>query len=154
MKFVNPSYYTSTRTLDAHKTFSEIAIGESKKKALTLFMDVTAKVITTLLVAMVFASFVRDVTTEIDKASATYTFVVRVWTMITSAFVGYRTGSNINDIDAFYIMKRVEVHKLYTEDKSFVFVEEKQEDVQEILEIDDYGNSKKGVMVNGKLQDD
>lgn len=154
MKFVNPSYYTSTRTLDAHKTFSEIAIGESKKKALTLLMDVTAKVITTLLVAMVFASFVRDMTTEIDKASATYTFVVRLWTMITSAFVGYRTGSNINDIDAFYIMKRVEVHKLYNEDKSFVFVEEKQDDIQEILKIDEYGNSKKGVMINGKLQDD
>lgn len=150
LKFVNPSYYTSTKAMESHKTFSELAVSESKKKVLTLLVDITAKVITTLLVAMVFASFVRDLTQEVDKASATYTFFVRVWTMITSAFVGFRTGSNINDIDAFYIMKRVEVHKLYNEDKTFVYIEENNE-IQEINEIDEYGNVK-GVIKNEQLQ--
>ena len=66
--------------------------------------------------AMIFAALVRDMNAEMDKAAAWAKFFSRLWAMISSSFMGYLVGTQINDIDAEYVEMRVQVHTRYLQD--------------------------------------
>ena len=74
---------------------------------------------------MILASLVRDLTQEGGfTAQAFMRFLSRIFAYITSSFLGYLLGCKMNDLDAFYITKRVEAHTLFLEDKTFEYVDE------------------------------
>lgn len=131
--FVEPEYYLSVKNLTDTRTVSERAINESKKKRFYLSSSIISKLIITVVSAMIFASLVRDLSATVDKAAAWAKFVSRLWAMITSSFMGYIVGCQINDIDAEYIEMRVQVHTRYLQDAEFKPLTQQEEARQEFV---------------------
>lgn len=128
IKFVTPSYYTSVKAIQSDKTLSELAMKENLKKTMTVLVDVSSRVIMTWVSAMILGSLVRDLAQgDMNIAQAWMTFLSRGFSLFSSCFFGYNVGCKANDIDAFYILKRVEVHTMYLEDKTFKPVDESKE---------------------------
>lgn len=125
IKFVSPNYYTTYKSWMIDKNLSEIASSENKKKISTILFELTVKIIFSLVGAMIFATLVRDLTQAGGfTAQAFMRFLARIFSYITSSFLGYLLGCKMNDLDAFYITKRVEAHTLFLEDKDFKPVDE------------------------------
>lgn len=128
MKLVSPNYYTSCRSFMQNKNLSEIAASENSKKILTVVFQLMVKILFSLIGAMIFTSLVRDIAQDGgSSASSWMRFLSRMFAYITSSFLGYMIGCKINDLDAFYITKRIEAHTLFLEDKDFKPIDEAKE---------------------------
>lgn len=132
IKFVSPNYYTSYKSWMADKNLSEIAASENQKKIMTIIFQLSLKIILTFIGAAILGSLVRDLAQEGGStAQAGMRFLSRMFAFITSSFLGYMLGCKLNDLDAFYIQKRIEAHNLYLEDKEFKPVDEAKEAFKE-----------------------
>lgn len=132
IKFVSPNYYTSYKSFMSDKNLSEIAATENTKKILTIVFQLTLKIVLTIIFSAILGSLVRDLAQDGGStAQAWMRFLSRMFAFITSSFLGYMLGCKLNDLDAFYIMKRIEVHTLYLEDKTFKPVDEGKEEFKE-----------------------
>ena len=131
---VEPEYYLSVKNLIDPRTITERSSKEGLKKGLYLTRSIVSRVVLTVITAMIFASLMRDLSAEGDAAEATLKFISRLWAMISSAFMGYIVGCQINDIDAEYINMRVTVHNMYLQDKEFQPMDEQEEAKQEFIE--------------------
>ena len=134
IKFVEPEYYLSVKNLIDTRTISERASNEGKKKGGFLTLNILGRVGVTLVSAMIFASLVRDMSADVDAATAWAKFASRMWAMISSAFMGFLVGTQINDIDAEYIEMRIEVHTRFLEDKTFKALSQQEEAKQEFVD--------------------
>lgn len=134
VKLVEPSYYLSVKNIIDNRTITERSSSEGLKTSLYLARSIISKVVLTVITAMIFASLMKDLTTTVDYGKSWLKFVSRLWAMISSAFMGYIVGCQINDINASYIDMRIEVHKMYLEDKTFVPMDEQEEARQEFIE--------------------
>lgn len=132
--FVEPEYYLSVKNLSDTRTVSERAINEGRKKRFFLSSSVISKLLITIVTAMIFASLVRDLTASVDQAAAWAKFISRMWAMISSAFMGYIVGTQMNDIDAEYIEMRIQVHTRFIQDKDFKPLSQQDEAKQEFIE--------------------
>lgn len=128
IKFVSPNYYMSYKSFMSNKNLSEIAASENTKKILTVVFQLALKIIMTFIGAAILTSLVRDLAQEGgSSAQAGMRFLSRMFAFITSSFLGYLLGCKINDLDAFYIQKRIEAQTLYLEDKNFKPIDEAKE---------------------------
>lgn len=134
IKFVEPEYYLSVKNLTDTRTVSERAVNEGKKKRFFLSSSIISKLAITLVSAMIFASLVRDLSTSVDQAAAWAKFLSRVWAMLSSSFMGFIVGVQMNDIDAEYIEMRVQVHTRYMQDSDFEPLSQQDEAKQEFVE--------------------
>lgn len=134
LQLVEPEYYLSIKNLIDPRTITERSSKEGLKKGLYLTRSIVSRVVLTVITAMIFASLMRDLGAEGDAAEATLKFISRLWAMISSAFMGYIVGCQINDIDAEYIEMRVIVHNMYLQDKEFKPIDEQEEAKQEFIE--------------------
>jgi len=133
IKFVEPEYYLSVKNLTDSRTVSERAVNEGKKKRFFLSSSIISKLAITLVSAMIFASLVRDLTQSVDQAAAWAKFLSRVWAMLSSSFMGYIVGVQMNDIDAEYIEMRIQVHTRYLQDSGFKPLSQQEEAKQEFI---------------------
>ena len=132
IRFVSPNYYTSYQSMVQDKNLSEIASSETAKKITTVAFHLVLKITMTFIFSAILASLIRDIAQEGGStAQAWMRFLSRMFAFFTSAFLGYMLGCKINDMDAFYIRKRVEVHTLYLEDTSFKPKDEGKEEFKE-----------------------
>lgn len=132
MKFVNPGYYTTVNSIESKKNHSEIANGEAVKKVVIVVGNLTFRILTTWIAASIMGSLIRDMAQDGgSSAQAWMRFLSRAFAFGSSSFLGYMLGCKMNDLDAFYIRKRIEVHKMFLEDKSFVPVDEGKEEFKE-----------------------
>lgn len=131
---VDPSYYLVAQSVGENRTISEQSGNEGKKKTTLLSWSIMSKIIATLLVAIVLGSLVRDLASEQDNATAWMKFAQRMFSLSTSAFMGYLVGCQMNDIDAYYINLRVEVHQEYLSDKTFKPTSQQEEARQQFIE--------------------
>lgn len=137
IKFVSPSYYTTVKNIDADKTLSELAKTENIKKMMTIIYHLATKIIITWVFASILGSLVRDLTQEGGSNAQTWMkFLSRAFAFGQSCFLGYNIGCKLNDLDAFYILKRIEAHTLFLEDKVFVYVDESKEEYLKRNNID------------------
>ena len=134
IKFVEPEYYLSVKNLTDTRTISERAVNEGRKKRFVLSSSILSKLVMTVVSAMIFASLVRDLTATVDQATAWAKFASRVWAMLTSSFMGYIVGTQMNDIDAEYIEMRIQVHTRYLQDTNFKPLSQQDEAKQEFIE--------------------
>ena len=134
IRFVEPEYYLSVKNFIDNRTVSERALNETKKKGLFMFSRIAFRLIITIMSAMIFAALVRDMTSEMDQAEAWAKFFSRLWAMISSSFMGYIVGVQMNDIDAEYVEMRVQVHKRYLQDETFKPLDEQEEAKQEFID--------------------
>lgn len=150
IKFVAPNYYTSYKSWMIDKNLSEIASSENKKKISTILFELFLKIILSFIGAAIFASLVRDLTQEGGfTAQAFMRFFARMFAYVTSSFLGYMLGYKMNDLDAFYIIKRVECHTLYLEDKNFKYVDEAKIEYIERVKKEQLLIENKGDVDNG-----
>ena len=133
VKFVEPEYYLSVKNLSDNRTVSERSANEGRKKRFVLSSSIFSKLLITIVSAMIFASLVRDLTTDVDQAAAWAKFASRMWAMISSLFMGYIVGVQMNDIDAEYIDMRVQVHTRYLQDSGFEPLTQQEEAKQEFV---------------------
>ena len=134
MKFVEPEYYLSVKNLTDTRTVSERALNEGKKKGLFLATRIITRLVLTVVSAMIFASLVRDLNSSMDQAAAWAKFFSRLWAMISSSFMGYIVGTQMNDIDAEYVEMRTQVHTRYLQDENFKPLSDQEEAKQEFIE--------------------
>ena len=133
IKFVEPEYYLSVKNLTDTRTVSERAYNEGKKKRFYLSSSILSKLAVTIISAMIFASLVRDLTADVDQAAAWAKFAARIWAMISSSFMGYIVGVQMNDIDAEYIEMRIQIHTRYMQDQDFKPLSQQEEAKQEFV---------------------
>lgn len=132
---VEPTYYLTFKAIDSDKTITERSGKESSKKTLLMAYSVISKVVITLIVAMIMASFVRDTASgDNDLANSFLKFFNRMFALITSSFMGFIVGSQTNDIDAEFIEMRVLVQEMYLQDTTFVPLSEQELAKQEYIE--------------------
>lgn len=127
---VDPSYYLSCSKDAGDRTPTEQSSQETRKKGALLAWSVGSKVIVTVIIAMIMASLVYDSSSGIEPAKAWMKFLSRILTMMTSSFMGYVIGCQMNDIDAYYIELKCLVHDEYFEDSGFV-PQSQQEEAKE-----------------------
>lgn len=127
VKLVEPEYYLSVKNLIDSRTITERSSKEGIKKSLYLARSIIARIMLTVIVAMIFASLMRDLNASSDITMAIEKFISRLWAMISSTFMGYIVGSQINDIDAEYINMRVNVHSMFVQDKTFKALDQQEE---------------------------
>lgn len=116
---VEPGYYLTVSSIEADKTDSEKSGRENFKKTMKLIFSVSSKIFISVIPALIFAALARDLTSDTDAAEAWATFMARMISLISSAFMGYLVGCQMNDIDADYILLRVRVHKKFLQDTEF-----------------------------------
>lgn len=131
---VEPDYYLSVKNLIDPRTITERSSKEGIKKGLYLTRSIVSRVTMTVITAMIFASLMRDLSSDADAATAVMKFISRLWAMISSAFMGYIVGCQINDIDAEYISMRVTVHNMFVQDKEFKPADDQEEARQAFIE--------------------
>jgi len=134
IRFVEPEYYLSVKNLVDNRTISERSSDEGKKKSFYLARSIVGRLLVTIITAMIFASFMRDLSTAADLGTAFQKFLSRLWAMISSVFMGYLVGCQINDIDAEYIQMRITVQNMYLQDKDFKPLTQQEEAKQEFKE--------------------
>ena len=142
IRFVSPNYYSTVKSIDSEKTLSELAKTESIKKAMTIIIQLSTRIIFTWIGASIIGSLVRDLTQDGGStAQAWMRFLSRAFAFGQSCFLGYNMGCKLNDLDAFYILKRVEIHTLFLEDREFVYVDESKEAFERrIMETEEVKN--------------
>ena len=131
IQLVEPEYYLSVKNLIDSRTITERSSTEGLKKGAYLAKNIIARVILTVLTAMIFASLMKDLTAKMDVGQATMKFLSRLWALVSSSFMGYLTGCQINDIDAEYIAMRVQVHEMFLKDTDFVALDQQEEAKEE-----------------------
>lgn len=123
-KFVSPNYYTTIKSYDKNKTNSEIAVNENKKKTLTIVVQLTTRILLTLIVAFIFAMLVFDKNSDLGMAQKWLDFLSRMFAFVSSAFMGYLLGSKLNDMEAYYINNKVDTQRMFMEDTEFKEIDE------------------------------
>lgn len=134
LDFVSPEYYLSASTLSDSRTISERASNEGKKKGSFFLLRLGGKLVITIVTGMIFGSLVRDLVGDGDTMEAVAKFLTRLWSMVSSAFMGYLLGVQINDIDAEYVEMRVSVHERFLSDNTFKPLEQQEEAKQQYIE--------------------
>lgn len=121
MKFVlvDPSYYLTCEKYASDKTITEQSAMENKKKATLLTYSIVSKIVMSVVISMIFSSLIYDSATGVPVAKAWLSFMTKLFSMFTSAFLGYNVGCQINDIDAYYINLKCSAHDRFIEDKDF-----------------------------------
>lgn len=135
IKMVEPEYYLTVSSIDISKTDSEKSGRENFIKSIKLIFSIVSKIMFVLIPALIFGALARDLTQgDVDQAEAWAAFIVRMFNMITSAFMGYIVGCQMNDIDADFIELRIRVHNKYLQDTDFVAKDQQEEAREEFIE--------------------
>lgn len=132
---VEPGYYLTVSSIETDKTDSEKSGREQFVKTIKLVFSVISKIMLTLIPAVIFAALARDLSegAGADKAEAWATFISRMFALVSSAFMGFIVGCQMNDIDADYINLKTRIHKRYIQDKDFVPISQQEEAKQEYI---------------------
>lgn len=117
--FVDPNYYLSVKSIGGNATTSEQAGGEAPKKIALMSMSIVSKAIVTVLIAIILGSFARDLSQGVEQAEAWAKFIQRMFSLVSSSFMGYIVGCQANDIDAYYIRLRVDTMNEFLNDGSY-----------------------------------
>ena len=125
--FVDPSYYLSAKSVGGNATISEQAGREGQKKSALMVMSIISKAIVTVMLSMILGSFVLDVSQGYEAAAAWGKFIQRMFTLVSSSFMGYMVGCQSNDIDAYYVGLRVETIREFLNDKAYRPVSQQEE---------------------------
>ena len=132
---VEPEYYLTVSSIESDKTISEKSGREQFVKTVRLLFSISSKIILALIPAVIFAALARDLSEDaVDKAAAWATFIARMFALVSSAFFGYIIGCQMNDIDADYIILKVNTHTSFLEDTGFKPLSQQELAKQEFVE--------------------
>lgn len=119
IRFVNPGYYLTDKSIDIDLTRSERARNESGKHTRALARSVIFKILLVLMVSITLGMFTRDLVNEQDIGTSLMKLFSRLSTICSGSFAGYLTGSQDNDISASYIEMKADTMKEQLADTNF-----------------------------------
>ena len=135
VSLVEPDYYLYAKSISDNRTITERSSREGIKKSLFLTRSIIFKVLITLVVAVIIALFaIGDKSDPNWWKEAILQFIARLWALVSSSFMGYIVGCQINDIDAEYIEMRIVVQNMFLQDKEFKPIDAQEEAKQEFIE--------------------
>lgn len=135
MPLVAPNYYLTSKGIMSQATISKKSGKETNKKAAILTWSIFSKVAMSVVMAMIFTSLVLDLSQGgVDQATAWMKFLSRMFSMVTSSFLGWMVGTQINDIDADFAEMKAEAQSRFLADASFVALTQQEEAKQEFAE--------------------
>jgi len=119
IKFVDPGYYLSDKSIDIDLSKSERARNENKKHSKSLTLSLGFRIALVLIFSITIGMFTRDLLQQQDIATSLMKLFTRLSTMCSGCFAGYLTGCQDNDISASYIEMKVDVMKEQLADATF-----------------------------------
>ena len=135
VSLVEPDYYLYAKSISDNRTITERSSKEGIKKSLFLTRSIIFKVLITLVVAVIIALFaIGDKSDPNWWKEAILQFIARLWALVSSSFMGYIVGCQVNDIDASYIEMRIVVQNMFLQDKEFKPIDTQEEAKQEFVE--------------------
>ena len=135
VSLVEPDYYLYAKSISDNRTITERSSKEGIKKSLFLTRSIIFKVLITLVVAVIIALFaIGDKSDPNWWKEAILQFIARLWALVSSSFMGYIVGCQVNDIDASYIEMRIVVQNMFLQDKEFKPIDTQEEAKQEFIE--------------------
>lgn len=135
VSLVEPDYYLYAKSISDNRTITERSSREGIKKSLFLTRSIIFKVLITLVVAVIIALFaIGDKSDPNWWKEAILQFIARLWALVSSSFMGYIVGCQVNDIDASYIEMRIVVQNMFLQDKEFKPIDTQEEAKQEFIE--------------------
>ena len=135
VSLVEPDYYLYAKSISDNRTITERSSKEGIKKSLFLTRTIIFKVLITLVVAVIIALFaIGDKSDPNWWKEAILQFIARLWALVSSSFMGYIVGCQVNDIDASYIEMRIVVQNMFLQDKEFKPIDTQEEAKQEFIE--------------------
>lgn len=135
VSLVEPDYYLYAKSISDNRTITERSSKEGIKKSLFLTRSIIFKVLITLVVAVIIALFaIGDKSDPNWWKEAILQFIARLWALVSSSFMGYIVGCQVNDIDASYIEMRIVVQNMFLQDKEFKPIDIQEEAKQEFID--------------------
>lgn len=135
VELVEPDYYLTVKSITNNRTITERSSKEGYKKSLFLARSVIFKVLITLLSAMIITAFFYDASqSSLGDPKVWGQLVARLLALVSSSFMGYIVGCQINDIDAEYIEMRIVVQNMFLQDKEFKPIDSQEEARKEFIE--------------------
>ena len=134
MRLVNPTYYLVCSSISNDQTISRKSGNENKKKGVLLTWSIASKVVMSIVLAVIFASLVYDINGGKGNSTAWLKFASRMFSMMTSSFLGYLIGCQMNDIDADFIENKVLAHTKFLQDADFKPKEQQELARQEFVD--------------------
>lgn len=119
IKFVDPGYYLTDKSIDIDLTRSERARNEPKKHSRALGRSVIFKIALVLMISITLGMFTRDLVNEQDIGTSLMKLFSRLSTICSGSFAGYLTGAQDNDISASYIEMKADTMKEQLADIEF-----------------------------------
>jgi len=135
VELVEPDYYLTVKSITNNRTITERSSKEGYKKSLFLARSVIFKVLITLLSAMIITAFFYEASkSDMGDPKVWGQLVARLLALVSSSFMGYIVGCQINDIDAEYIEMRIVVQNMFLQDKEFKPIDSQEEARKEFIE--------------------
>lgn len=128
---VDPSYYLTCEKNASGRTITEQSAQENKKKGALLTWSLLSKIVTTVIIAMIFTSLVYDATASVSNAECWMKFMTRMTAMASSSFMGYMVGCQVNDIDASYVELKISTHSKFFEAEATFRPKTQQEEARD-----------------------
>lgn len=123
--FIKWTDYLSDRTYGEELEISEILSNENRATVRFMATSIISKVVMGVLIASIFASITIDLSKSdsMTQEEVVWTTIInllqRLFNATWSAFLGNRTGKELNDRSAVYLNYKSTVHKMYLKDKDF-----------------------------------
>lgn len=123
--FVSPDTYRKLSKIDNNKSTSEKIANQQKKKTYTVLNSVFTKTLIVLASGLIFSALVPT-GAEQNMGETCMKLFTRLFSFTSAGFVGFVLGGQINDIDAEYIRDKIDVHRRFAGDTTFVPLTEQE----------------------------
>lgn len=131
--FIDASSWRKNSKFDTDKTPSEKMANQQKKTTNTVLISVISKSIMVVASGLVFGALIPTGTDQTVGQTLIKLFT-RLFCFSSSAFMGFFVGCQINDIDADYLMEKVNIHIAYKTDINFKPLSEQELAKKEFVE--------------------
>lgn len=125
INFVDASTYRKLSKLDVDKTTSEKMANQQAKKSSVVASSIISKSMFVVCIGLVFGALVPTGAIE-GTGEVLMRLFNRLFCFASAGFVGFFVGCQINDIDAEYILEKVDVVEKFYADKDFKPLTEQQ----------------------------
>ena len=138
------------------KTSAEIVAGQNKTRVKNVASLTGARLVLMVGMSIIFSLIGWKTVEEISDGARTTSIIIniimRIFTAISNAMIGFNDGARLNDIDAEYLDEKRIILNHFLEDKEFKEISEEEEAKEEFIAYvkeQEKENSKKLGVWNG-----
>ena len=137
IKFANVNAYVTERNYITSKTSAEIVAGQNKARVMNVASLTGARLVLMVGISIIFSLIgwktVEEISGGARTASIVINIIMRIFTAISNAMIGFNDGARLNDIDAEYLDEKRIILNHFLEDKEFKELSEEEEAKEEFI---------------------